>query len=116
MVTRDGRALPLTSILPGDVLVAQTDQRIEDSSQASVSLDGIVASAPDPEGTSMILQVGSTRAIVVDIAAGTRITTTAHRATDSTIIMDSDQVRVRGLLDTALGEMTQTDAIVRVGP
>ncbi len=115
-VTRDGSPLPVRNIVPGDTLVAYPKNQTEDRSQVSSSLSGIVVSAPDPGDNTMLLRVDSTRTIVVVLNNGTRITNTTGTGPGSTVLMDSDQVHVQGVLDTARDEMTRTAAVMRVGP
>jgi len=115
VVTRDGVALAITSIRPGDTLIPLS-HRVVDASQRTVDLTGIVASAPLSPGDPMILQTTSSHSVVVDIDSRTRVTGGAQFGISRTTIQDADRVRVIGVVDQVLGEMTQTMAVMWLGP
>jgi hypothetical protein len=116
LMTGDGIRLAAASVRPGDRLVVRANGRIEDTSQSSRRLSGVVAVEPYADDGPMIVQVGQSYDVVVDITSSTSINgspaTTSRRVT----LGDADQVQVQGVLDRTLGEMTQTVVVTRNGP
>jgi len=116
IVSRDGRNLRTVDLRPGDQLRVAAAGTIVDSSQRVIDLQGIVVFAPDPSGGSMALEVASAGSILMDITPTTLFQDPSGRTASLTDIVDADVVKVRGVLDGALGEMTQTDRVVRLSP
>lgn len=113
VTTRDNRQLRPTNILAGDTLVLRAGGRIQDISQAQAVLDGVVAHTPSVQGDPMILLVHRSQGVLVDMTAATGSSIPSPSLAD---IEEADLVRVSGVLDQTVGEMTQTDTVVRRGP
>jgi hypothetical protein len=116
LVTGDGIRLSASSVRPGDRLVLRSNGRIEDVSQRSLHLSGVVAVEPDADDGPMIVQVGQSYDVVVDIASSTSINGSPANSATRVTLGDADQVQLKGVVDGALGEMTQTVTITRSGP
>lgn len=114
LVTADGFSLALSSFRPGDTLTASPGAALVNRSQSRVSLQGIVAISPDPDGNVMTVQLASARTVIVDIDAGTRVDGRLPSVHSRMSIQQADQVRIVGILDTTLGEMTQTLAVTHL--
>jgi hypothetical protein len=114
LVTADGYSLALSSFRPGDTVSATPGEVLVNRSQSRVSLQGIVAISPDPDGDVMTVQLTPTRTVLVDIDARTRIDGQLPSVRSRMSIEQADQVRLKGILDTTLGEMTQTIAITHL--
>ncbi|PZS01673.1 MAG: hypothetical protein DLM70_11450 [Chloroflexi bacterium] len=112
----DGRNLAAGRLLPGDRLIRYADGSLRDTSQVTKSVTGVVASAPEVDMQTMILQVSGGLSIVVDIDPGTHASGPLQRGFSLGTIEEADMVRVHGVLDSTLGEMTQTDAIEWLAP
>jgi len=87
-----------------------------DVSQNRASVQGNVAISPGPDGDVMTVQLTPTRTILVDIGARTRINGQLPSVGSRMSIEEADQVRVAGILDKTMDEMTQTGTIDRIGP
>jgi hypothetical protein len=111
IVTRDGWPLSTASIRPGDTIVLRAGGRIEDTSQAVTSVDGIVASPPDLDVDTMIVQLGRSRQIVVTMSPQTRINGALATPESRGLIMVAERVRLRGVFDQQFGEMTNTNSV-----
>jgi hypothetical protein len=110
ILTSDGSTLPLADLRPGDAVAVQGD-RMVDLSQSRVSVQGLVAVAPEPLSSAMIVQLRSGMQIVVDFASTTRINGVPASRTSPLLIMDVDSIHLVGVFDAQLGEMTQTESI-----
>jgi hypothetical protein len=100
----------------GDRVVVQHNRDVQDVSQRTVSLSGVVAMAPISNHDLMTVQITPSRNVLVDVDARTRFTDSTHQRTVSTDIVDSDTVSVHGVLDSTLGEIVVAQAIERLGP
>jgi hypothetical protein len=110
ILTSDGSTLPLADLRPGDAVAVQGD-RMVDLSQSRVSVQGLVAVAPEPLSSAMIVQLRSGMQIVVDFSSTTRINGVPASRTSPLLIMDVDSIHLVGVFDAQLGEMTQTESI-----
>jgi hypothetical protein len=108
LLTHDNQQLALTSIRLGDTLSMPSATEVVDGAQLPVSMQGITALNPDPGGEVMTIQVSPTRTIPVDIGSHTRINGTLPSVGSRMSILDLNPVRVVGILDTTLDEVTQT--------
>jgi hypothetical protein len=115
LLTQDGQALALPDVRTGDAVVVRTGNVVVDTSQARTSVRGIVAIGPDPRGDTLTVQLTPTRTVLVDIKPQTRINGQLPSVTSRMSILDSDQVRVVGILDERLDEMTRAWTIDRIG-
>jgi len=116
VLTQDGHILQVGSLRPGDQLVSRPDGRIEDVSQVQTAISGVVSTAPEPGGGSLIVLIGGSRDIVVDLNRGTQIVDEKNANISPLALEETDLVQVHGVLDRALGEMTQTERVQRVWP
>jgi hypothetical protein len=116
LVTGDDIKLAAASVRPGDTLILRANGQIEDTSQHSLHLTGVVAVEPDADDGPMIVQVGQSYDVVVDITSATSIDGSPANTVTRASLGDADQVELQGVLDSTLGEMTQTAAIMRSGP
>lgn len=80
-------------------------------SQSWVSVNGLVATAPDPNGDVMTVQLTPTQTILVNISPQTHINGQMSSPTSRTSIRDVQRVRVQGVLDRTFEEIRQTRAI-----
>jgi len=115
-VSRDGHALRAASVRPGDHLTIGANGLVRDLSQQRENLQGVVSAAPASSSEPLMLLVQHSTDIVVDTDKQTRYSDRSEETQLITGIEEADQVVVRGMLDTRLGEMTQTDSVSRVGP
>jgi hypothetical protein len=115
LLTQDGQALALPDVRTGDAVVVLTGHVVVDTSQARTSAQGIVAIGPDPDGDTLTVQLTPTRTVLVDIKSQTRINGQLPSVTSRMSILDSDQVRLVGILDERLDEMTRAWTIDRIG-
>jgi len=107
------RKLERAGIRPGDTVSQTEDGRIDDRSQSwTGNLHGTIQAVSSPSGSPVIVRINASHTIVVDVGSNTRITS----STPNTMLADADQVTLSGMLDQALGEMTHTAAIIRLGP
>jgi hypothetical protein len=109
--TRDRHALALSSARPGDTVAMPSAAVVVDTAQSRASIDGITTLSPDPTGDVMTVQIGPTRTILVDIGSNTRINGKLPSAGSRLSVLEADPVRVEGILDRTLDEVTQTMAI-----
>lgn len=116
ITTVNGSALPSTDIRLGDRLTVRGKSSIEDMSQKAVTLQGIVSVASLIATNPMTVEISSGWTIVVDTQVGTRYTDALHETSTVAEIQDADEVKLRGIYDSSLSEMTQTASIVRTGP
>lgn len=116
IVSRDGHAMRAASVRPGDRLTIGANGLIRDLSQQRENLQGVVSAAPASSSEPLMLLVQHSTDIVVDTDKQTRYSDRSQETQWITGIEEADQVVVRGMLDTRLGEMTQTDTVSRVGP
>lgn len=116
IVTRDGRKLAATDVRSGDALLVRADGRIEDLSQFVTDITGIVSTTPGSVDGPIVVHRNLSEDIVVDAGPQTRFIDPSNKATSLLYLEDADQVQAHGVLDLALGEMTETDSIVRLGP
>ena len=110
LLSRDAHALSPAAVRPGDGVVVSPSS-IVDLSQRWVTLKGAVVAPPEQGGGTMIVQVGASQGVVVSLVPATRIDGSEITPTSLLSIAHAPQVRVSGLLDTQLGEMTQTDSL-----
>jgi hypothetical protein len=114
VITRDGFPLAAAHVLVGDLLALRADGTIQDISQAGATVTGRVVDAPDPLGSPMVVQISRSQSIVVDLEPGTHITDLQRNTLSIADVRDVDQVRITGILDQVLDEMTQTKDVVRL--
>jgi hypothetical protein len=116
IVARDGHQLAVSALRSGDHLLVYPNGQIEDLSQRTVTVSGVVAYDVDP-GTSIALSLpGRPQNILADISHSTRFADTTRTTSTIDTVEDADQVRIHGVLNSNVGEMTQTDSVTRVGP
>lgn len=115
LTTRDGQALAFTDLRPGDRLRVRSAQRIEDLSQHALNLHGVVASAPLLGGPITVLSDRG-QAILVDADGQTNYADRSHETSSLAELVEADMVHLQGIYDTTLGEMTEANSIVRLGP
>jgi hypothetical protein len=89
---------------------------VEDLSQRVRDLQGIVVMPPESSGNTMILSIQPSGNIVVDTSSQTTFHDPSGKTSSLDEITDADIVDVHGVLDGALGEMTLTDSVTRLGP
>jgi hypothetical protein len=111
LLTLDGRPLGLSSVRTGDGMEMRSGTVVVDTSQAWTSLTGIVASGPDPDGDEMTVQLDHSRTILVNIGSHTRIDGRAPSMTSRMSIRDAQEVRIEGVLDSTLDEVTDSRTI-----
>jgi hypothetical protein len=111
LLTLDGRPLGLSSVRAGDAMAMRSATVVVDTSQAWTSIEGVVASGPDPDGDEMTVQLDRGRTILVNIGSRTRIDGRAPSMTSRMSIQDAEKVRVTGVLDRTLDEVTETRSI-----
>jgi hypothetical protein len=111
LFTLDGHALGLSSVRAGDAMAMRSGTVVVDTSQAWTSIEGVVASGPDPDGDEMTVQLDRGRMILVNIDSRTRIDGRPPSMTSRMSIRDAEQVRVTGVLDRTLDEVTETRSI-----
>jgi hypothetical protein len=114
--TQDGDRIGASDLRSGDRLVLQHGGGMQDVSERTVDVSGVVASAPLSNHDVMTVQITSARTVLVDVAPQTRFTDTTNKKTAPTDIVDSDTVSVHGVLDTTLDEIVVAHAIERLGP
>lgn len=114
--TSDGLALAASSVRTGDTIVVRSGRQVVDASQRSVHWNVTIGEVSNPTGDSLVVQAGSSRGIVVDIARETHLVGNGGSVSSAAVFEDADQVAISGILDEALGEMTQTSAITWLGP
>lgn len=116
VMSRDGHALRAASIRAGDRLTISANGLVRDLSQQWENLQGVISATPASASEPLMLLVQHSTDIVVDTDQQTRYSDRSEETQLITGIEEADQVMVRGMLDTRLGEMTQTDSVSRVGP
>jgi hypothetical protein len=114
LVTADGHLLTWSSLRPGDALSGTAGMILVDKSQTWANVQGIVAISPDPDGNVMTVQLTPARTILITMDNNTRIDGQLPSVRSHMSIEEADQVRVVGILDTTLGEMTQTIAVTHL--
>jgi hypothetical protein len=114
--TQNAGRTTVRNLRAGDRLVIQRNRGIQDVSQRTVNLSGVVATAPVSNNDVMTVQITPARNVLVDVAPQTRFTDATHRQTKASDIVDSDMVSVHGVLDTTLDEIVVAQAIERLGP
>jgi hypothetical protein len=100
----------------GDRLILLPNGGMQDVSQRTVDVSGVVAYAPLSNHDVMTVQITSARTILVDVAPQTRFTDRTRKETSLTDVEDSDTVSVHGVLDTTMDEIVVAQAIERLGP
>lgn len=116
VVSRDGQRLAVSDMRLGDRVEVSSSGQIRDQSQHVVRLSGVVSSAGQQPGDPLVIVVGETHGVVADLSSHMQYTDRSHETSSVTQLDDADQVQIRGVLDDALSEVTQTDSINRVGP
>ena len=116
LTASDGQSLQQTSIRLGDLLTIRAGGQIEDLSQRTEDLQALVSVAPTPYDGPMVVVMQHSRDLAVDLSSQTRYHDSSHETSSPVGIVDGDLVRIRGVVDRALGEMTQTLSISRLGP
>lgn len=116
IATRDGQALAASDVRPGDQILVPASGPVEDTSQVRATLNGIVSAAPGPSDDPMVVSIQQSRGILVDLSAQTVFGDPSGKFSSLAVIEDADEVRVTGVLDQAVGEMTQTISVLRLGP
>lgn len=115
LVSGDGHALLLADVQPGDT-VRFARGRIQDLSQRLVDATGVVAYESALTGDPLIVNLKGRGNVVVDMEGGTAFSDLTHQTSSSATIEDADLVRIQGMFDVTLGEMTETSRITRLGP
>lgn len=115
-MTADGHTLAASDLRPGDRLTVTAGHAVRDDSQVVERVRGLIAVGPASARDPLVVQLGPSWSIVADTTSSTRYTDLSHRTQTAGQLIDSDQVDLRGIYDTALGEMTQTVSITRLGP
>jgi hypothetical protein len=122
ITTGDGRALQPADIYEGDLVTVSTKRLVQDVSQRVQDMKGIVSDAPQETNDPIVVQISgsstssSRLAIVVDTDSRTRYSDRSHETSRVTQLQDADILQLHGVYDRALGEMTHTDSISRLGP
>jgi hypothetical protein len=116
VTSADGRSLAQTSVRLGDHLAVRSNGQIEDLSQRTEDLQALVSVAPAPYEGPMVVVRHHSQDIAVDLTSRTHYADRSHETSSAVGIVDGDLVRVHGVVDEALGEMTQTDTVSRLGP
>ena len=116
VMSRDGHALRAASVRAGDRVTIGANGLVRDLSQQWENLQGVISAAPASASEPLMLLVQHSTDIVVDTDKQTRYSDRSEETQLITGIEEADQVIVRGMLDTRLGEMTQTDSVSRIGP
>jgi hypothetical protein len=114
--TQNAGRITAGDLRAGDRLVVQRDGAIQDLSQKTVDLSGVVAYAPTSNNDVMTVQVTPSRTVLVDVSAQTRFTDTTRHQTRPSDIVDSDTVKIHGVLDTTLDEVVVAQGVERLGP
>jgi len=84
---------------------------VADTSQLQSTVRGIVATTPDPDDDIMMMQVGLSRSLVVDLGPQTRLNGAPLTARTRMSIREAARVQITGLLDRKLGELVRTFSI-----
>jgi hypothetical protein len=116
LVSADGHTLAANNVRLGDRLSTETHGQIVDRSQRRVKVRGLVAIGPASAGDTMVVSFAPSESVVIDLDKDTHYTDRSHETSSPTQIEDADVVQLQGVLDAQLGEMTQTQQIVRLGP
>jgi hypothetical protein len=116
LTTVNGHALLASDVRLGDRLTVSSKGDIEDTSQKTVNLRGIVSVAPLVASSPLTVQVSSAWSIVVDTGSKTRYMDASHETSNVAEIQDADEVQLQGIYDVAVGEMAETTSIARIGP
>jgi hypothetical protein len=109
--TRDRHALAPSNVRPGDTVAMPSAAVVVDTAQSRASIDGITTLSPDPTGDVMTVQVGPARTILVDIGSNTRINGKLPSAGSRLSVPEASPIRVVGILDKTLDEVTETMTI-----
>jgi hypothetical protein len=112
LVTRNGHALSLAGVQPGDAIIALSGTRVADTSQIWTQVSGIVAAPPEPDSRTMIVQISRSHALAVVIGSTTAINGVRRDSRSLALIELADQVQVQGVLDEQLGVITQTENVI----
>lgn len=116
LVTKDGRPLRVSALRLGDVLTIQADGRVEDNSQQEATVQGIVAYVPQTVDDPVVVEVNPSSAITVDAGTHTRYADVSGETSDVSQLQDADEVKIQGIFDSTLGEMTAVTSVARLGP
>ena len=116
VTTNDGVGLSPTSIRVGDKVRTLKTGSLEDTSQEVTDVQGVVAAPPDINDQALVLSVAHSSSVLIDAAAATAFQDPSGETSSLNQIEQADLLRVHGVLDAALGEMTQIDSVVRLGP
>jgi hypothetical protein len=109
LTSRDGALITASDVMPGDRITGSSRSgTLTDVSQQRATLGGIIASAPGVESNDLIVQSSAGIAIVAQLASSTRINGAPMTMTNKALLMDSEAVTVRGVLDSKAGVMTIT--------
>jgi hypothetical protein len=112
----DNAALRLDSIRPGDVVALTANGTVRDTSQRMVALQGLVDLSPDGNTSPRVLVLRGAVSLVADISSATRYVDKVHATGNIDDVADGDALRLQGVYDPHLGEMTQTASVTRTGP
>lgn len=116
VTTGDGRTLQASDIRLGDRLTVKNGTQIQDLSQRVASMRGIISVAPLDMAEPMVLQITPSLTISVDTGSQTHYADSSHETSMVSQLEDADILQIHGVYDSALGEMTWTDQISRLGP
>lgn len=109
LTSRDGALITASDVIPGDRITGSSKSgTLTDMSQQRATLGGIIASAPGAESNNLIVQSSAGTAIVALLSNSTRINGGPMTTTTKALLMDSEAVTVRGVLDSKAGVMTIT--------
>ncbi|HLJ67060.1 MAG TPA: hypothetical protein VKX16_06845 [Chloroflexota bacterium] len=115
VTTQDGWTLPATEVQVGDHLVQVRGGALIDLSQRLVTVDGILAAAPEA-GPLLVTLSGTSRTILADMSANIDFRDASGETSEATELEQADVVELRGFLDVPAGEMTRIESIQRLGP
>jgi hypothetical protein len=114
--TQNADRIAASDLRSGDRLVLQHNGGMQDVSQRTVDVSGVVAYAPLSNDDVMTVQITPARTVLVDVAPQTRFTDRTRKETSPTDVVDADTVSVHGVLDTTIDEIVVAQAIERLGP
>jgi hypothetical protein len=114
--TQNEGRIAASDLRSGDRLVLRRDGGMQDISQRTVALSGVVAYAPMSNNDVMTVQITPSRTVLVDVAPQTRFTDITRKQTLPTDVVDADTVAIHGVLDITMDEVVVAQEIERLGP
>jgi hypothetical protein len=116
IVSADNRPLSLSSVRAGDHVSLTSNSSIQDLSQRTLSVHGLVDLSPDANDTPEVLVVRGSVSVLAVITKATHYADSSHATTSLSDVADGDGLALRGIYDANIGEMTQTSSVTRLGP